>query len=70
MVLWSGSGVDWARRWGEKLGLKPDHIYIKEKRDDVDLCFDDCEVDLAKVNIKVKRVMNSISRSEWNKTKR
>lgn len=35
----------------------------------VDLCFDDCDVDLAKINIKVKRVKNNISRAEWNKRK-
>lgn len=69
MVLWSGSWTDWAKTWWEKLWLKPDHIYIKEKRDDVDICFDDCTVDLARVNIKVKRIENSISRAEWNKRK-
>jgi len=70
MILWSGSGVDWAETWGEKLGLKPDAIYVKEKNQNVDICFDDCLVDLAKVNIKVKRLNNSISRELWNKTKR
>lgn len=68
--VWSGSGLDWAKTWAEKLGLRPDMVLIKEKRDDIDLCFDDCEVDLAKVNIKVKRLNNSISRSKWNKIKR
>lgn len=68
--VWSGSGIDWAKTWAEKLGLKPDMVYVKEKRDDIDLCFDDCDVDLAQVNIKVKRIDNSISRKEWNKTKR
>lgn len=67
MVIWSGSGVDWAERWAEKLGLEPDAIYIKEKNDGVDIAFDDCDVDLAKVNIKVKRLNNGISRGEWNK---
>jgi len=70
MYLWSGSGVDWAKTWGEKLGLQPDFIIIKEKNLAIDICFDDCDVDLAKVNIKVKRVNNSVSRTEWNKTKR
>jgi len=70
MILWSGSGTDWAKTWGEKLGLQPDEIRVKEKSDDIDICFDDCDVDLAKINIKVKRLDNQVSRKEWNKTKR
>ena len=54
MILWSGSGVDWAQRWGEKLGLEPFTVRVKEKSGDVDIAFDDCDVDLAKVNVKVK----------------
>lgn len=70
MILWSGSGQDWAKTWGEKFGLQPFTVLQKEKRDDIDIAFDDCDVELAKVNIKVKRINNSIDRSEWNKTKR
>lgn len=70
MVLWSGSGMDWAQTWGEKLGLQPFTVLPKEKNPDVDICFDDCEVDLAKVNIRVSRVNNGISRKEWNNGKR
>lgn len=70
MILWSGSGVDWAKTWGEKLGLTPFEVRIKQKSEDVDICFDDCDVDLAKVNVKVKRINNSVSRAEWNKTKK
>jgi len=70
MILWSGSGMDWAKRWGEKLGLKPDEIRVKQKSEDVDVAFDDCDVDLAKVNIKVKRIANNISRELWNKNKK
>ncbi len=69
MIIWSGSGVDYAEIWAEKLGLVADEYPIKEKREDVDISFDDCEVDLAKVNVKVKRIKNSISRTEWNKKK-
>ena len=69
MILWSGSGADWARMWGEKLGLKPDEIRIKQASEDVDIAFDDCDVKLAKVNVKVGRVSNNISRAIWNKTK-
>lgn len=70
MILWSGSGVDWATRWGEKLGLEPDEIRIKQASDDVDICFDDMEVNLAKVNVRVKRIANNISRELWNKNKK
>lgn len=69
MILWSGSGVDWAKTWGEKLALFPDEIRVKQKSDDVDIAFDDCDVELAKVNVKVKRVNNRIDRREWNETK-
>ena len=66
MILWSGSGMDWAKTWGEKLGLVPFEVRMKQKSDDVDIAFDDCDVDLAKVNIRVKRLNNGISRKEWN----
>lgn len=70
MILWSGSGVDWAKTWGEKLGLMPFTVQVKEEDEDVAICFDDCDVNLAAVNIKVKRINNGISRKEWNETKR
>lgn len=70
MIIWSGSGVDWCAYWDKNLGLQCDEIRIKEKSDDVDICFDDCDVDLAKVNVRVKRFNNSVSRADWNKTKR
>ncbi|HED37127.1 MAG TPA: hypothetical protein ENI76_02615 [Ignavibacteria bacterium] len=69
MILWSGSGVDWARTWGNEFELQPFEVRVKEKSNDIDIAFDDCDVDLAKVNVRVKRVNNSISRKEWNKTK-
>ncbi len=71
MILWSGSWTDWAKTWWEKLGLQPDAILIKEKEGNaVDIAFDDCDVDLAKINVKVQRFDNQVSRKEWNKTKR
>lgn len=71
IILWSGSGIDWATTWGEKLGLQPFTVIKKEKGEGtIDIAFDDCDVDLAKVNIKVKRLNNSVSRAEWNKKKR
>lgn len=69
IVLWSGSGVEWAKRWGERFGLEPFTVRVKEAAEDVDIAFDDCEVKLAKVNVRVKRVKNGVSREEWNKTK-
>ena len=69
MILWSGSGLDWARTWGEKLGLQPFEVIQKDKKGAIDIAFDDCDVDLAKVNVKVSRVNNKISRADWNKNK-
>ncbi len=88
IILWSGSGTDWAQTWGEKLGLAPFTVqkkeaeivcqtYGRECKDrectnhdyDIDIAFDDCDVDLAKVNVKVKRINNGVSRAEWNKKK-
>lgn len=74
IILWSGSGMDWAQTWGEKLGLAPFTVRIKEKWDEygqyeADIAFDDCDVDLAKVNVKVKRINNRVSRADWNKNK-
>jgi len=64
MIIWSGGGVDYAKMWAEKLGLNAE---IREKtKSDVDIAFDDCDVDLAKVCVKVKRIANHISRAEWN----
>lgn len=71
MILWSGSGTDWAKTWWEKLWLNPDAILVKEKEwNAIDIAFDDCDVDLAKINIKVKRYDNNVSRKEWNSAKR
>lgn len=69
MIIWSGSGVDWAQTWAEKFGLTADEFPIKKYRSDVDIAFDDCDVELARVNVKVKRLNNSVSRKEWNTTK-
>lgn len=54
VVIWSGGGVEYAMRWAEKLGLKPNFIWPKEETGKVDICFDDQNVDLAKVNIQIK----------------
>ncbi len=68
MIIWSGSGVDWAKTWAEKLGLEAE-IHVKGSVP-VDIAFDDCDVKLGTVNVKVKRTNNSVSRAEWNKSKR
>lgn len=71
MYIWSGSGIDWATRWAEKLGLQATIIPKHNPWNiPIDIAFDDCDVELGKVNVKVKRIENSISRSEWNKTKK
>lgn len=70
MIIWSGSGIDWATSWAEKLGLRPDEIRTKQKSEDIDIAFDDCDVNIGKVNIKVRRVSNNISREFWNKNKK
>ena len=71
IILWSGSGEDWAKTWGEKLGLQPFITRPKMQHyDDVLIAFDDCDVELAVANVKVKRINNSISRKEWNKNKK
>jgi len=70
MILWSGSGIDWAKTWGDKLGLIPFIVRMKKKSDDIDIAFDDMDVDLGKVNVRVKRINNSISRNDWNKNKK
>jgi len=71
IVLWSGSGVDWAKTWGEKFGLEPFTVQIKQKDPTIAIAFDDvADVDLATVNVRVKRIKNGISRADWNVTKR
>ena len=69
MFIWSGSGMDWAESWNEKLGLQGT-VIVKQFNPEIDLCFDDCDVLLATMNIKVKRVDNFISRKEWNVNKK
>ena len=68
MIIWSGGGIDYAKHWADKLGLTGE-IREKYKSKDIDISFDDCDVNLAKINIKVKRINNKISRKEWNEHK-
>lgn len=69
MIIWSGSGVDWAKTWAEKFGLTADDFPAKGAYP-VDIAFDDCDVNLGTINVRVKRLNNAISRADWNKTKR
>lgn len=69
MIIWSGSGIDWAKTWAEKFGLIADDFPVKGAYP-VDIAFDDCDVSLGTVNVKVKRLNNGISRKDWNETKR
>lgn len=74
MVVWSGSGEDYARMWGTKLGLNADVYRDKHDRapftsDDgsflqalPDLTFDDSDLTLGTVNVKVRRVNNGVVR--------
>lgn len=68
MIIWSGSGLDWAESWKEKLGLAG-RVIVKGS-ESVDIAFDDCDVQLGDVNVKVNRISNNLSREFWNKTKR
>lgn len=51
MFIWSGSGMDWAERWRDKLGLEAQ--VVAKGSFTPDIAIDDCEVTLGKVNIKV-----------------
>jgi hypothetical protein len=71
MIIWSGGGEDYAAMWANKLGLIADayhdkHYYaahIEPKGfTKPDLSFDDSDLDLARVNVKVRRVNNKVVR--------
>ena len=60
-IIWSGGGLGYARMWTEKLGLEPDAIYAKGEVT-VDIAFDDSDVELGEINVKVRRKNNNIKR--------
>lgn len=65
MIIWSGGGADYAKQWAEKFGLRADEYLTKGDPANhlhVDIAFDDCDVQLATVNVKVKRKKNNIVR--------
>ena len=56
VIVWSGGGVEYAKRWAEKLGIeKFVQIIPKVKGQNIDLAFDDWENNLAKVTVLVPR---------------
>lgn len=67
MVVWSGGGADYARHWADKLGLEASYYLDKHaaKAEGIivpDIAFDDGDIRLATVNVKVKRLKNGIVR--------
>jgi len=56
VFVWSGGGVEYAKRWAEKLGIeKFVQIIPKVKGQNIDLAFDDWENNLATVTVLVPR---------------
>lgn len=53
MVIWSGGGVDYAERWAFKLGLDWQTQILAKGSIVPDIAFDDEDVQLGKVNVKV-----------------
>lgn len=67
MIVWSYGGKAWAEEWNDRLGLNADECRFKDKNNpetgnDVDIAFDDCNLNIAKVMVKVRRYKNSIER--------
>ena len=52
MIIWSGGGEDYAARWGQKLGLEATY-HFKDGSIVPDIAFDDEDVKLGKINIRV-----------------
>ena len=71
MIIWSGGGKGYAEMWAKKLGLTANEIMAKDTRlkNRIDIAFDDSNIDLAKVNIRVRRINNYKSRRAWLKEK-
>lgn len=67
MIIWSGGGADYAKLWAERLGLVANEYLAKDTRlkEKIDIAFDDSLIDLAKVNVRVQRVANDVSRRKW-----
>jgi hypothetical protein len=55
VIVWSGSGLSYAKAKGRALFLPPEVIYWSKGSQPADISFDDQDVTLAKVNINVGR---------------
>lgn len=56
LIIWSGSGVDYAKRWSEKLGLQA--RIIEKFSEDVDLAVDDAiTAEIAELQKRAKLIM-------------
>lgn len=56
VFVWSAGGVDYAKSIVKRLGLDDVvEVIMKEKRDDIDIAFDDAETNLGKVDVPIKR---------------
>ena len=53
IFVWSWSGIDYAKRWVEKLWISENVKVIVKGSIDVDIAVDDEEVNLGKVNIRI-----------------
>jgi len=64
MIIWSGGGQDYARMWADRLGLTADEIIAKttDRKEEIDIAIDDSMIELAKVNVRVKRLNNRMIR--------
>lgn len=67
MIIWSGSGQDYARKWAEKLGLTPNEIRVKSVSNDVDIAFDDMRsANLGKVTVHARNLRGGKARTGEN----
>ena len=53
VIVWSGGGLSYAEMWVRRLGLEGLVRVIEKGSEEVDIAFDDEDVKLGKVNIKV-----------------
>lgn len=54
IIVWSGSGLEYAQRWTQKLGIDNLVRVIAKGSEKVDIAIDDQEVTLGKVNLQLK----------------
>ena len=69
IIVWSGSGVLYSKYICKKYNIPYDYNFVKsgDLKNFIDVCYDDCDVNLAIKNIKVPTIKKQISRKEWNK---